>query len=203
MIANSRGPETLADVAAETGAKAVTAKEATRGNDLLVVTIPQKAVPDLPGASSLTSRRTSSSSIRAITIPFATDTSRRPTSGVPESAWVAKYLGRPVVKAFNNIASASLRDKALPAKSAGRVAIPVAGDDARAKATAMALVEEIGFDAVDSGSIAESWRQEPGTPCYAADLDAAGLKAALAAAKHEGRADCRASADGYLATLNA
>ena len=206
VIANSRGPSTLTDVATETGAKAVTATEAARGRDLLVVSIPQKAVPDLPQGFL--------ADVPADVVVIDTgnyypvrDGHLVPLhEGVPESEWVGTYLGRPVVKAFNNIGSASLRDKALPAKSPGRIAIPVAGDDATAKSKAMALIEEIGFDAVDAGSIAESWRQEPGTPCYAADLDAAGLKEALAAAKHEARPDCRAAADGmlrgYLASLS-
>lgn len=206
VIANSRGAATLADVAKETGAIAVTATEATQGRDLLIVTIPQKAVPDLPQGFLAEVPKDVVVIDTGNYYPVRDGHLVPLHEGVPESEWVGTYLGRPVVKAFNNIAAASLRDKAMPAKSPGRIALPVAGDDAAAKAKAMALVEEIGFDAVDAGSIAESWRQEPGTPCYGTDLDAAGVKEALAAATHDGRADCRVSADGmlrsYLASLS-
>ncbi len=43
------------------------------------------------------------------------------------------------------------------------------------------LVDELGFDPVDAGGIEESWRQQPGTPCYTRDNNALQLKAALAA----------------------
>lgn len=48
FVANSRGPKTLSDLAAETGATAVSVPEAVRGMDLIVVTIPQKNIPSLP-----------------------------------------------------------------------------------------------------------------------------------------------------------
>ncbi len=47
-VANSRGPETLVDLAAETGATAVTAAEAAAGAEIVIVTIPEKRIPDLP-----------------------------------------------------------------------------------------------------------------------------------------------------------
>ena len=205
VIANSRGPATLADVAKATGAKPVTVSEATRGNDLLVVTIPQKAIPDLPKGLLADIPKDVVVIDTGNYYPVRDGHLSPLHEGVPESEWVGTYLGRSVVKAFNNIVASSLADLGKPANTAGRIAIPIAGDDAAAKAKVMKLVDEIGFDAVDAGSIAESWRQEPGTPCYAADLDAVGLKKALADAKHDGRSDYRAAADGmlrsYLATL--
>lgn len=112
---------------------------------------------------------------------------------MPESKWVARRLRRPVVKAFNNIYAQHLRDHGRPAGSAGRIALPVAGDDPAAKAAVMALVEELGFDAVDAGGLDESWRQQPGTPVYGTDLDADGVRSALAAASPERQADYRAT----------
>ncbi len=61
----------------------------------------------------------------------------------------------------------------------------MAGDDPAAKAKVMALIEALGFTAVDAGSLAESWRQQPGTPAYGADEDADGLRKLLAAASPE------------------
>ena len=93
-----------------------------------------------------------------------------------ESEWVQQHLGRPVVKVFNNIYAYHLEKKGQPAGTPGRIALPVAGDDAAAKQQVMALVEELGFDAVDDGSLHESWRQQPGTPSYGADMPADKLR---------------------------
>lgn len=101
-------------------------------------------------------------------------------AGQTSSAWVAEVLGRRVVKVWNNVSFHTLAEGGVPRGTAGRIALPVSGDDAATKAVAMAVVEELGFDAVDAGSLAESWRLEPGTPVYATDLDAPRLQAALA-----------------------
>jgi predicted dinucleotide-binding enzyme len=101
-------------------------------------------------------------------------------------------LGRPVVKAFNNIYAEHLLKKGQAAGTPGRIALPVAGDDERAKAIVLKLVDELGFDAVDTGGLDESWRQQPGTPVYAADFDAAGVREALESASKERKAEWRA-----------
>ncbi len=87
-----------------------------------------------------------------------------------ESLWVVEQLGRPVVKAWNAIGSHSFAAKGKPAGSTDRIAIPVAADDDQDRAVGMALVEDTGFDAFDAGPLAQSWRQQPGTPCYCTDL---------------------------------
>ena len=180
-IANSRGPETLKDVAQKTGAKPVTAQEAARHGDIIVVTIPLKNIPDLPKdlftgiAADVPVIDTSNY------YPILRD-SRMPeldTGDLAESEWVQQHLGRPLVKVFNNIYADHLQNKGVPKGTAGRIALPVASDDASAKQKVMALVEELGFDAVDNGSLHESWRQQPGTPGYGADLSADKLRALL------------------------
>jgi len=90
-----------------------------------------------------------------------------------------------VVKAFNNIYAKHLEERGAPAGSPGRIALPISGDDAAAKAKVAALVDELGFDPVDAGPLDQSWRQQPATPVYAADLDAAAVRKALAQAKRE------------------
>jgi predicted dinucleotide-binding enzyme len=105
---------------------------------------------------------------------------------------VEKQLGRPVIKVFNNIYAKHLLEKGVPAGTPGRIALPVAGDDPVAKQKVMQLVDELGFDPVDAGTLDESWRQQPGTPCYGADLDAKGLKEALQAASPVRTAEWRA-----------
>jgi predicted dinucleotide-binding enzyme len=180
-IANSRGPETLKDVAQKTGATPVTAQEAARHGDIIVVTIPLKNIPQLPKdlfadvAADVPVIDTSNY------YPILRD-GRMPeleTGDLTESEWVQQHLGRPVVKVFNNIHAEHLESKGVPAGTAGRIALPVAGDDAQAKQKVMALVEELGFDAVDDGNLHASWRQQPGTPSYGADLPADKLRALL------------------------
>jgi predicted dinucleotide-binding enzyme len=94
-----------------------------------------------------------------------------------------------VIKAFNNIYSQHLLESGRPKGDAGRIALPVAGDDAAAKAVVMGLVNELGFDAVDAGSLDESWRQQPGTAVYGTDLDSAGVREVLASAAPERAAE--------------
>jgi predicted dinucleotide-binding enzyme len=105
--------------------------------------------------------------------------------GQAESEWVAEQIGRPIAKAWNAIASASFGDKGAPAGAAGRIAIPVAADGDRERDVAMTLVDETGLDAVYSGTLAESWRQQPGSPCYCTDLSREEMPAALASAERE------------------
>jgi predicted dinucleotide-binding enzyme len=194
-IANSRGPETLAELAKETGARAVTAAEAARSGEIVVVTIPQKAVKDLP------SNLFADVPPDVVVIDTGNYYPARDGSipaveqGQPESAWVAERIGRPVIKAFNNIFFKSLLEKGTPRGSEGRVAIPVAGDDATAKKKVMQLIDELGFDAVDAGGLNESWRQQPGTPCYTGDFTAPDLKRALASAEQNRVPEYRKAAD--------
>jgi predicted dinucleotide-binding enzyme len=195
VIANSRGPGSLRDLAAEVGARPVTAAEAARGGEIVVVTIPQRAVAGLP--------KDLFAGVPAQVIVI--DTGNYYPSrdgriaalegGQPESAWVGEQIGRPVIKAFNNIYFESLLKKGLPAGAPGRIALPVAGDPPDARAKIMRLVDELGFDPVDAGGLAESWRQQPGTTCYTKDLDAPRLKAALAGAESGRILEYRKAAD--------
>ena len=193
-VANSRGPDTLREVEAQTGATAVTAREAARDKDVVVVTIPEKNVPQLPDdlfdgvGDGVVVVDTGNYYPRHRDGRIA-----EIEEGMPESVWVARQLGRPVVKAFNNIYAQHLRDHGRPPGSSGRIALPVAGDDQAAKSTVMALVEELGFDAVDAGRLEDSWRQQPGTPVYAADFDADGVRRALAEARPERPSEFRAT----------
>ncbi|MBO0358500.1 NADPH-dependent F420 reductase [Hymenobacter sp. BT186] len=182
LIANSRGPETLQDVARKTGATPATAQEAARHGNIIVVTIPLKNIPDLPKdlfegvAPEVPIIDTSNyyPLLRDGQIP------ELETGDLTESEWVQQHLGRPVVKVFNNIYAHHIEQKGVPAGTPGRIALPVASNDAAAKQQVMTLVEELGFDAVDAGNLHESWRQQPGTPSYGADFPADKLKQNLA-----------------------
>src|ERR1700744_5995121 len=192
-VSNSRAPETLSDLAAETGATAVWAKEAPVDADLVIVSIPQKNVPDLapgivatakPGAPVIETNnyypRERDGLIEAI------------EDGTPESVWVSEQLGVPVFKVFNGIFWKHLLEGGLPRGASGRIALPVAGEDPAGKQIVLDLVDELGFDAVDGGPLAESWRQQPGTPVYGANLDVSGAIRALAEASPERTDDFRA-----------
>jgi predicted dinucleotide-binding enzyme len=184
-VANSRGPETLADLAAETGATAVDVADAPRDADLVIVTIPTRAVPDLPKGL-LDSAEPGATVVDTNNYyPQRDGRIAAIEDGTTESRWVSEQLGRPVVKAFNNIYAQDLLDRPTPPGTTGRRALPVAADDARAKATVMALIDELGFDPVDAGGLDDSWSYQPGTPAYGPDVDAAALRELLAAASPE------------------
>jgi 8-hydroxy-5-deazaflavin:NADPH oxidoreductase len=184
-VANSRGPETLGELATETGAIPVSTPDAVRDADVVVVTIPEKAIPSLPSGLF--------DDARADVVVIDTGNyypkrdGRIPAieDGMPESKWVEQHIGRPVIKAFNNIYAQHLLESGIPSGMPGRIGLPVAGDDAAAKAVVLGLVEDLGFDAVDAGNLSESWRQQPGTPVYAADFNADGVRRALAEATPE------------------
>ncbi len=195
FVANSRGPASLAALAAETGAKAVTVKEAARSGEVVVVTIPEAKVRDLP------KDLFSGVPQNVVVVDTGNYYPRQRDGridgieeGMTESRWVSKQLGRPVVKAFNNIYARHLMEYGQPAGSKGRIALPVAGDNAKAKDVVLRLVEQLGFDGVDAGGLDESWRQQPGSPVYATDFDADGVRQALAKASPERKPEWRASA---------
>ena len=169
FIANSRGPETLSGVAQETGANPVPIAEATNGVDLLVITIPLKSIPSLP--RNLLFNLPASSPIidTGNYYPLRDGVISEIRDGMVESEWTSHILGRPVIKAFNNIVTDSLLHKSHPKGSEGRVALPVSGDDVRTKQLAIALLNDMGFDAIDAGPLSESWRYQPGTPAYCSD----------------------------------
>ena len=197
-VANSRGPETLAALAAETGARTASVHEAARSGEMVVITIPQKAVPGLPkdlftGVPDdvVVIDTGNYYPVRDGAIPDI-------DAGEVESAWVSRHLGRPVVKVFNHIGFASLLNLGKPAGTPGRIALAVAADRARDREIGHRIVDELGFDPVDAGPIADSWRQQPGTPAYTQDIDLPKLRAALAAADPARVAACRKAANDQV-----
>jgi predicted dinucleotide-binding enzyme len=185
-VANSRGPQALAGVAAETGATPVPVTQVTRKADVVIVTIPEKSIPGLP-AGLLSSLPADTVVIDAGNyVPKLRDGHIDAIdAGLPESQWVQAQLRHPLVKAFNTIRPASLASLGKPAGAAGRAVIPVAGDDQAAKAVVLELADQLGFDGLDAGPLAESWRQQPGTPIYTTDLSLDAARQALADADPE------------------
>jgi predicted dinucleotide-binding enzyme len=180
-VANSRGPGSLKDLASETGARAGTVTEAVKDKEVVIVTVPEKSVPELPKGLFAHSH--------AVVVDTGNYYPQRDgriaeiESGTTESRWVSEQLGRPVVKAFNTMVAKHLLESGRPAGDRERIALPVAGDDPNAKAVVSRLIDELGFDPVDAGGIDDSWRQQPGTPVYAADLPADKARDALSEAR--------------------
>ncbi|MFC9000935.1 NADPH-dependent F420 reductase [Streptomyces rochei] len=186
-VANSRGPHTLTALAEETGATPVRAEEAARGAEVVVVTVPLKAVPDLP--SGILDGAADGVAVIDTNNYYPQQRDGRIAAiedeGRTESRWVEGHLGHPVIKAFNGTYAQDILDRPRPAGDPDRMALPVAGDDEAAKAKVRALIDELGFDTVDAGGIDESWRQQPDTPVYGLRAGVEGVTKALAEASPE------------------
>ena len=185
VVSNSRGPHTLVDLVSELGdnARAGTAEEAAKDGDVVVVTVPFKAYQEVPAAP------------LAGKVVIDTNNYYWERDGhvavldegsTTVSEMLAEHLdGARVVKAFNHITAADLGSRGTPAGTPGRRALAIAGDDAEAKAVVTELIDAWGFDVVDAGPLAEGWRFQRDMPAYGADLDAEGLRAALAQATRD------------------
>jgi predicted dinucleotide-binding enzyme len=168
VLSNSRGPETLKDLVGELGprARAATRAEAAQAADLVVVSIPLRVYPQVP--------------VEPLAGKVVMDTNNyypQRDGQVPElddgSATTGQLLqrhlpGARVVKVFNNILFTHIETLARAAGAPDRSALPIAGDDAGAKAAVTAFLDAIGWDAVDAGPLAEGWRFERDTPAYGA-----------------------------------
>ena len=163
VLSNSRGPETLSDAIAELGpqASAATSVEAAAAGDIVVLSVPVLAFPDLPAAS-----------LVGKTVIDTCNYGPERDGPIPEldgksltsSELLARYIpDAVVVKAFNNIFWKHLLSLARPAGTADRSYLPIAGP---AQATVTAFIDSIGYSVVDAGTLADSWRQATGTPVW-------------------------------------
>ncbi|WP_408990687.1 NADPH-dependent F420 reductase [Streptomyces caniscabiei] len=192
-VANSRGPHTLTALAEETGATPVPVAEAARGAEVVVVTVPLKAVPDLP--SGLFDEAADGVAVIDTGNYYPRQRDGRIAAieddGLTESRWTEQHLGHPVVKAFNGTYAQDILDRHRPAGDPDRLALPVAGDDEAAKEKVRSLIDDLGFDTVDAGGLDDSWRQQPDTPVYGLQAGVDAVTKALAEASPERPADFR------------
>ena len=181
-VANSRGPDTIEPDVLASGARAVTAAEAVGDVDVVILSIPLNR---LPGIAPLIAGVPAETVVVDTSNYYPARDGRIEAieAGQVESLWVSEQLGRPIVKAWNAIGSDSFARKGKPAGSPARIAIPVAADSDRDRKVGMALLGDTGFDAFDAGTLADSWRQQPGAPCYCTDLALEEMTAAHAAAE--------------------
>ncbi|WKA52708.1 NAD(P)-binding domain-containing protein [Planococcus liqunii] len=117
--------------------------------------------------------------------PFRDNQIKEIENGMVESVWVSNQLGRPIIKAFNNLLAYTLENKGTPDGTEGRIAMAIAGDSPSQKQVMIDVVNELGFDAVDGGSLSDSWREQPGTPAYCTELTKEELVEALKKADKE------------------
>jgi predicted dinucleotide-binding enzyme len=188
-VANSRGSEAVRNFAAGIGAEPADIHRAVEGAGVILLAMAYPSVARLP--KDLFDKVGKEVAVIDVSnyYPDVRD-ERIPEvdAGMPESVWISHRLGRPVFKAFNSVMVHTLSELGRPKGSQDRLAIPVAGDDAGGKQIVMELVDDMGFDPVDGGSLEESWRQQPSTPAYACDYDARTTEAGIQAAV-KGRAE--------------
>ena len=186
-IANSRGPASLKQLTGDIGAEATTVEEATKNKKVIVVSISQKnvqALPknlfkDLPEDVVVIATGNYYPNLRDGSIPALDQT------GI-DSLWVREQLGVPVVKVFNSILATSLKVLGRPKGDKNRIALAVSGDDTKAKEVVFKLVDELGFDFFDVGTIAQSWQQQPGSPVYCRDISLSTLQKRMDAMRTAG-----------------
>lgn len=200
-FANSRGPESMAALAHEIGAKAVSVAETVKDAEVVIIAIPTKAVIDLPNGLFA---NVSPDVVVIDTCNYHPELRdghiEAIDRGLPDSQWVAQEIGHTVIKAFNNIFAKSLLEKGAPKGAKGRIALSVFGDSVAAKTTVLHLIDDLGFDPIDGGNLDNSWRQQAGTPAYCKDLDSAALREALAEAVHERIPAYRAAEEARIRT---
>jgi len=181
-IADARGMEHLEgkDIAGTP----VPVENAIKDIEVLIISLPTKAIPSIRNIINQVGEEVIIVDTSNY-YPFRDDKIEEIENGMVESVWVSNQLGRPIVKAFNNLLAYTLENEGTPEDSSGRIAMAVAGDDPAQKQVVMDIVYELGFDAVDSGSLSDSWRQQPGTPAYCTELTKDELKKALGKSNKE------------------
>lgn len=182
VLSNSRGPDTLGALVAELGrgARAATATEAAEQGDIVIVTIPLKAVVSVPVAPLAGKIVIDTNNYYPQRDGHIRELDQRQATS---SELLQRHLPvSKVVKAFNHVYAAQLTTDGSPAGTPNRRAVVMAGNDPDAKRTVAALIDQFGFDVVDAGPLSESWRIEPNTPAYGPRMNARQVREALATA---------------------
>jgi len=183
-VANSRGPEYIDEGVLATGARAVTIQQAVEDKDVIILSIPLNRIPEV--APLLKDVLEGTTVIDTSNYYPAHDNKIDDIeAGQVESLWVVEQLGRPIAKAWNAIGSHSLVVNGKPAGSKERIAIPISADRDIDREVTTKLINDTGFDAFNTGSLADSWRQQPGAPAYCTDLTLNELIAVIDTAEKE------------------
>ncbi|WP_316751686.1 NADPH-dependent F420 reductase [Pedobacter gandavensis] len=198
VISASKLSDELKRKVASINVTAVDIKDVVKNVDVVILSIPTKIIPELPKdlfndvPDNVIIVDTSNY------YPFRDGHILELDEGKIESVWVSEQLGRPVVKAFNNLLAHTLVQGGTPNGTPGRIAISIAGDNDEPKLVISNLIDELGFDTVDTGKLEESWRQQPGTPAYCTELNKVELKDALTIANKANAPQLRDQVMEYL-----
>lgn len=175
-IADARGIERLERK--ELTGTPVSSEEVLKNIDVLILSLPFHVMPTIRNIIDKCDEK-------VIVVdtsnyyPFRDKQIEEIENGMVESVWVSNQLGRSIIKAFSNQLAYTLENRGTPEGTIGRIAMAVAGNDLSQKQIIMDVVNELGFDTVDSGSLNNSWRQQPGTPAYCTELNKEELAEAL------------------------
>ncbi|MED5121673.1 NAD(P)-binding domain-containing protein [Priestia megaterium] len=181
-IADARGIERLEGK--ELAGTPVGVEDAIKNIEVLIISLPIEAMPSIRNIIDQVEEEVIIVDTSNY-YPFRDGKIEEIENGMVESVWVSNQLGRPIIKAFNNLLANTLENEGTSEDSSGRIAMAVAGNDPSQKQVVMDIVYELGFDAVDSGSLSDSWRQQPGTPAYCTELTKDELTNALEKANKE------------------
>jgi len=190
-VNNTDDPQKLAVTAQKLGAEPTSIDNLIKTVDVIIISIPTAAIPTL-------SKNFLNDASKDVIIvdtsnyyPFRDGEIEDLKNGKVESVWVSEQLGRPVIKAFNNLLAHTLTYAGKTEKEKDRIAMAVSGDDEKSKKVIFTLINEVGFDYVDAGTLSESWKHQPGTPAYCTELNTTELKQALLAGVKEDAAYLR------------
>jgi 8-hydroxy-5-deazaflavin:NADPH oxidoreductase len=181
-IADARGIERLEGK--EFAGTPVRVEDVIKNIEVLIISLPIKAMPSIRDIINQVGEEVIIVDTSNY-YPFRDGKIEEIENGMVESVWVYNQLGRPIIKAFNNLLAYTLVNEGTSQDSNGRIAMAVAGNGQSQKQVVMDVVNELGFDAVDSGSLSDSWRQQPGTPAYCTELTKDELMIALKKANKE------------------
>jgi 8-hydroxy-5-deazaflavin:NADPH oxidoreductase len=166
IVSNSRGPETLGDSVAELGGntRAATVEDAARSSGIVVISIPLDRYVELPVEPFVGKPVVDTNNYYPQRVGRMEELEQRTLTS---SEMIQRHLkGSHVVKAFHNLDMHHLANGPRPADDPERWALPIVGDDDDAKAKVAAFMDAVGFDPVDCGRLADSWRIQAATPVY-------------------------------------
>ena len=172
-VSNRDRFEELEKKANEIGALPASLTDVVKDVDVVILSIPTIAIPDLPKNLFEDVPENVIVVDTSNYYPFRDGEIEELKAGKVESVWVSEQIGRPVIKAFNNLLAQSLID------GNENIAMAISGDDENSKNIVSGLIKDAGFDVVDAGLLSQSWRHQPGNPAYCTELNSSDLKEAL------------------------
>jgi 8-hydroxy-5-deazaflavin:NADPH oxidoreductase len=183
-VSNSTSPENIDKDVLATGAVGVTTQQVVQDKGVIILSIPLDRIPEVAPLFAAVSEDVTVIDTSNY-VPGRDSKIDSIQAGQVESLWVQHRLGRPIVKAWNAILAHTFATNGKPAGNPDRIAIPIAADRDVDRKLTIKLIDETGFEAFDTGSLADSWRQQPGAPAYCTDLTISEIKKVINTAEKE------------------